>query len=49
MEEPAVGKLCALRQNIIERIGANRFRTWFGGATELRLDGAQLNITVPNT
>jgi chromosomal replication initiator protein len=49
VEEPAVGKLCALRQNIIERIGANRFRTWFGGATELRLDGAQLNITVPNT
>ncbi len=49
MEEPAAGKLCALRQKIIERIGANRFRTWFGEATELRLDGAQLDITVPNT
>jgi chromosomal replication initiator protein len=33
---------------MIERIGANRYRTWFGGTTELQLDGCRLDVTVAN-
>lgn len=41
-------KLCAIRERVAGLIGQNPFRTWFGGSTELRLDGTRLEVRVPS-
>jgi len=41
--------VCTIREKVADRIGLNRFRTWFGDTTELRLNGQRLDVTVPNT
>ncbi len=41
--------VCSIREKVADRIGLNRFRTWFGDTTELRLNGQRLDVTVPNT
>ncbi len=47
--DPAVtDKLCAIREKVASRIGASRFRTWFGNSTDLRLDGQTLDVLVTN-
>lgn len=48
MEEPVVGKLCTIRERVADRIGANRYATWFGATTGLELDGERLEVVVPN-
>ncbi|MCK4343098.1 MAG: chromosomal replication initiator protein DnaA [Phycisphaerae bacterium] len=48
MESPVTEKLCAIREKVADRIGANRYRTWFGGSTDFQLDGGNLAVTVPN-
>jgi chromosomal replication initiator protein len=42
-------KVCAIRENVADLIGANRYRTWFGGTTDFRLNGEDLRITVANS
>jgi chromosomal replication initiator protein len=34
---------------VADLIGANRYRTWFGGSTEFELEGEHLDVTVANT
>ncbi|MEW6197556.1 MAG: chromosomal replication initiator protein DnaA [Planctomycetota bacterium] len=47
--DPAVAeKVCTIRQNVADRIGHNRFRTWFGGDAEFQLDGRRLHVIVGN-
>ncbi len=49
MDSAVAEKVCAIREKVADRIGANRFRTWFGESTGFRLDGQQLDVTVANT
>lgn len=37
-----------IKREILERIGASRFRTWFGDATEFRLHATGLDLLVPS-
>lgn len=47
--DPAVAeKVCTIRQNVADRIGHSRFRTWFGGDAEFQLDGRCLHVIVGN-
>lgn len=48
MDSPVAERLCAIRAKMQDRIGANRYRTWFSGCAELLLDGERLDVTVPN-
>ncbi len=48
MQQPSAEKLCAIREKVENRIGTNRYRTWFSGGTELQLDGERLDVMVPN-
>ncbi len=48
MEQTAAEKVCTIRERIANRIGDNRYRTWFGGSTEFELDGERLGVHVPN-
>lgn len=48
MEEPVVEKVCAIQDHVARRIGANRYRTWFGGSTDFQLDGDRLDVSVAN-
>lgn len=41
--------LCQLREMLAARIGASRFRTWFGDSTHLELADSVLRVVVPNT
>jgi chromosomal replication initiator protein len=48
VEEPVAQKVCILRDKVADRIGTSRYHTWFGGSTELQLDGDRLVLTVAN-
>ncbi len=48
MPATAAEKLCTIRSRVADRIGSNRFDTWFGSAAELQLDGEDLRVTVAN-
>lgn len=48
MEASSAEKVCHIRARVADRIGASRFRTWFGDATQFMLDGDHLNVTVEN-
>lgn len=48
MEGPGADVLCAIREKVADRIGPNRYRTWFGGNTVLQLAGERLDVMVPN-
>lgn len=48
MEEPVVEKVCAIREQVAQRVGANPYRTWFGGSTHFQLTGDRLDVTVAN-
>lgn len=48
MEEPVAGKLCTIREKVADRIGPNRYETWFGNSAQFKLDGERLGVTVPN-
>jgi chromosomal replication initiator protein len=48
VEEPAAGKVCTIREKVADRIGPNRYETWFGNSTEFELDGERLGVIVPN-
>lgn len=41
-------KVCQLRERVADRIGTNRYRTWFGDSAEFRIDGGRLGVTVAN-
>ncbi len=49
MESAVTEKVCAIREKVSNRIGANRFRTWFGDSTGFQLDGERLDVIVANT
>lgn len=48
MNEAETETLCLIRARIAERIGANRFQTWFGDSTELHLEDSCLCVLVGN-
>jgi chromosomal replication initiator protein len=48
VEGPGADALCAIREKVADRIGVNRYRTWFSGGTELQLAGQRLDVVVPN-
>lgn len=48
MDSTAAEMLCQIREQVAEKIGGNRFRTWFGEATRFQLSGDALDIAVPN-
>ncbi|HPM24648.1 MAG TPA: chromosomal replication initiator protein DnaA [Phycisphaerae bacterium] len=48
MEEPVAEKVCTIRARVADRIGVNRYRTWFSDSTHLQLDGERLDVTVAN-
>ena len=48
MEQPVAEKVCTIREKVADLIGANRYRTWFGGSTEFQLEGQRLGVTVAN-
>lgn len=41
-------KLCQLRDRLSSRIGATRYRTWFGDAARFLVDGQQVTVVVAN-
>ncbi len=48
MNETEAERLCLIRTRIAERIGANRFQTWFGDSTEFQLEDSRLCVLVGN-
>lgn len=48
MDRPETERVCAIRENVADLIGANRFRTWFGETTHFQLEGQQLDVLVAN-
>jgi len=42
-------KVSTIRERIADRIGANRYRTWFGDAAEFRLNTDGLDVMVSNS
>jgi chromosomal replication initiator protein len=46
VEATATEKVCHIRERIADRIGQNRFRTWFGDSTRFTLEGNQLGVHV---
>jgi chromosomal replication initiator protein len=48
VEGPGADVLCAIREKVADRIGVNRYRTWFSGGTELQLAGQRLDVVVSN-
>lgn len=48
MGQTVAEKLRTLREKVIDRIGVNRYRTWFAGSTEFQLDGQRLDVMVAN-
>lgn len=48
MQGPAGEIVCTIRERVAERVGANRYRTWFGGSTQFDLNGDRLDVTVAN-
>ena len=48
MEVPVTEKVCTILEKVADRIGRDRYRTWFGDATEIQLDGECLDVTVAN-
>ncbi|QOJ15362.1 MAG: chromosomal replication initiator protein DnaA [Planctomycetia bacterium] len=42
-------KLCQLRERVSERIGATRYRTWFGDAARFHVDGNHVTVWVGNS
>lgn len=48
MNETAAETVCLIRARIADRIGANRFQTWFGDTTEFHLEDSRLCVLVGN-
>ncbi|MBU0639488.1 MAG: chromosomal replication initiator protein DnaA [Planctomycetes bacterium] len=48
MDRTVAEKVCHIRERVVDRIGANRYRTWFGESTEFALCGTQLDVLVAN-
>jgi len=48
VEQTVAEKVCTIRAKVADLVGNNRYRTWFGGATDFQLEGEQLDVTVAN-
>lgn len=48
MDTRAAEMLCHIRERVEQRIGVNRYRTWFGESTEFTLRGGRLDVAVTN-
>ena len=48
MEATATENVCTIRERVADRIGENRFRTWFGDTARFLVDGDQLGVIVQN-
>lgn len=48
MEETVAGKVCQFSRALAERIGASRFRTWFGDLTAFEFERECVVVIVPN-
>ncbi len=48
MDVTVPGTLCQLRDAVAQRIGENRFQTWFGETACFDLDGQRLDVAVAN-
>ena len=49
MDHPDTDQMCLdIREQIVERIGPGRYRTWFSDLTEFRLKDGRLDVLVPS-
>ena len=48
MKQTVAEKVCTIREQLAERIGSEKFKTWFGESTEFNLTVDRLNVSVKN-
>ena len=48
MDAAVAESVCRIRERVADRIGQNRFRTWFGEATQFELADDRLDVMVEN-
>ena len=48
MKQTVAEKVYTIREQLAERIGSEKFKTWFGDSTEFNLTVDRLNVSVKN-